>query len=92
MAHSFHTKSGSGLVLPFVSVQFLEIRKEVQPLGEILSTTTTYILDLDGSMLSSFSSTRLIKSFWLDMVHTLKGQWDCIIGDSDNNVICFLLC
>ena len=28
------------------------------------------------------SPTKLVKSIWLDMVHTLKSQWECIIGDS----------
>ena len=30
------------------------------------------------------SPIELVSNIWLDMVHTLKGQWDCIIGDFDD--------
>ena len=29
------------------------------------------------------SSAELVTNIWLDMVHTLKGQWDGIVGDSN---------
>ena len=29
------------------------------------------------------SPTELVTNIWLDMVHTLKGQWDGIVGDFD---------
>ena len=32
------------------------------------------------------SPTLLVKSIWLDTLHTLKGQWDCIIGEFDDKV------
>ena len=32
------------------------------------------------------SPIELVNNIWLDMVHTLKGQWDTIIGDSNDKV------
>ena len=28
----------------------------------------------------------MVSNIWLDIVHTLKGQWDGIVGDSDANI------
>ena len=88
MDHGFHTNFGSAHVLPLVSMPFFEIRKEVQPLWEILSSTTTYNIWKARCSLVFHqvraSPIELVKSIWLDMVHTLKGQWDCIVGDSND--------
>ena len=63
---------------PLVSLQFLGVRKEGQPLWEILSSITTYNI---WKAQCSFvfhqvrsSPTGLINNIWLDMFHTLKGQ------------------
>ena len=53
MDHGFRTNFGSVHVLPLVSMQFLGIRNEVQPVWEILSTTTAYYI---WKMLSFSSS------------------------------------
>ena len=37
MDHGFYTKSGSVRALPFLSIQFLGVRKEIQPVWEIFS-------------------------------------------------------
>ena len=42
MDHGFHTNSRSVHVLLLVQMQFFGIRKEVQPLWEILSSTKLY--------------------------------------------------
>ena len=69
-------------------MQILGIRKEVQLLWEILSSTTAYYIWKGRCSLIfhqvRVSSTKLVYSIWLDMVHTLKGQWDCIVGDFDD--------
>ena len=28
----------------------------------------------------------LVSNIWLDIVHTMKGQWDGIVGDSDTKI------
>ena len=28
----------------------------------------------------------MVSGIWLDIVHTLKGQWDGIVGDSDAKI------
>ena len=32
------------------------------------------------------SPAELVTNIWLDMVHTLKGQWDGIVGDSNAKI------
>ena len=32
------------------------------------------------------STIELVSNIWLDIVHTLKGQWDGIVGDSDAKI------
>ena len=44
MDHGFHIKPGSVHALPLVSMQFLGIRKEIQPLWEILSSIVAYYI------------------------------------------------
>ena len=78
MDHGFYTKSRSVHALPQLSLQFLGIRKEIQPLREILCSHVFHQVKA--------SPTDLVKSIWLEMVHTLNRQWDCIVRDSDNKV------
>ena len=89
MDHGFHTKSGSVRTLPLVSIQFLGIRKEIQPLWEILNSTTAYYIWKARCSLVFHqvraSPIELVKRIWLDMIHTLKGQY-CIVGDFDDKV------
>ena len=84
----YHTKSGCVHALPLVSVYEIFRDKEIQPLCEILSRTTAYYIWKALCSLAFHqvwaSLTELVKSIWLDMVHTLKGRWDCIVGDSDD--------
>ena len=61
----------------------------MQPLWEISSLVLQYILFGRRIALSFFikfraSPIELINNIWLDMRHTLKGQWDCIIQDFDD--------
>ena len=90
MDHGFYTKSGSVHTLPLLSLQFTGTRKEVQPVWEILSSTTIYhIWKVRCSLIFHQLKTplaELVSNIWLDIVHTLKGQWDGIVGDSDAKI------
>ena len=86
MDHGFYTKSGSVHTLPLLSIQFSGIRKEVQPIWEILSSTIVYHIwkarcSLVFHQLKT-SPAEVVSNIWLYIVHTLKGQWDGIVGDS----------
>ena len=51
------------------------------------STTTYYIWKARCSLVFHqvrASPVELVNNIWLDIVHTLKGKWDHIIGDSDD--------
>ena len=69
-----------------MSLQFLGVRKEVQPIWEILSSTTVYhIRKARCSLVFHHLKTppaEVISNIWLEIVHALKGQWDGIVGDS----------
>ena len=88
--HGFSTNSGIVHVLPLVSMQFLGRRKEMQPLWELLSTTT--ICYIGNARCSSIfhqvriSPVEVVHNIWLDIINTLKGQWDGFIGDSDTKI------
>ena len=90
MDHGFCTKFGRVHKVPLLSLQFTGIRKEVQPVWEILSSTTIYhIWKTRCSLIFQQLKTppaELVSNIWLDIVHTLKGQWDGIIGDSDAKI------
>ena len=91
MNHGFYTKSRSVCALPLLSLYLLGIRKEIQPLWEIASSIAIayYIWKARCSLVFhqvKASPTDLVKSIWLEMVHTLNRQWDCIVRDSDNKV------
>ena len=79
------------------------MRKEIQRLWDILSNTNC-ILHLERSVQSLVfshqaraSPRELVRTISLEMVHTWKGQWDGIVGDSDDDKVAqrhqiFLLC
>ena len=73
-----------------LSLQFAGTQKEVQPVWEILSGTTIYhIWKIRCSLIFHQVKTppiELVSSIWLDIVHTLKGQWDGIVRDSDAKI------
>ena len=80
------TKYGSVRTLPLLSLQFLGVRKEVQPVWEILSSTIVYHIwkarcSLVFHQLKT-SPVEVVSNLWLDIVHTLKGQLDGIVEDS----------
>ena len=90
MDHGFYTKSGSVHTLPLLSLQFSRVRKEVQPIWEILSSTIVYhIWKARCSLVFHQLKTppaEVVSNIWLDIVHTLKGQWDGIVGDSEAKI------
>ena len=85
MDHGFHTKSGSVHALPLMSMQLLGIRKEIQPLWEILSSTIAYYIwkARYSSIYHQIRGSRVevVCNISFDMVHTLKGQWYDFNGD-----------
>ena len=64
--------------------------KEIQPVWEILSSTTVYHIEKARCSIVfnqlKTSSSELVSNIWLDIVHTLKGQWDGIVGDFDAKI------
>ena len=84
--HAFRTCSGMVHVLPLVTSVFR--KKETQLLWELLSSTTIcYILRACCSLIFyqvRVSPIEVVRNIWLDMIHTLKGQWDCLIGDHED--------
>ena len=90
MDHGFYTKNGSVRTLSLMSLQFSGVRKEVQPIWEILSSTTVYhIWKARCSLVFHNLKTppaEVISNIWLEIVHALKGQWDGIVGDSDAKI------
>ena len=87
--HAFRTCSGMVHVLPLVTSVFR--KKETQLLWELLSSTTIcYILRACCSLIFyqvRVSPIEVVRNIWLDMIHTLKGQWDCLRGDSDTKTV-----
>ena len=90
MNHGFYTIYGSvhtlQLLLPLV---FSGVRKEVQPVWEILSSTIVYhIWKARCSLVFhqlKIPPVEVVSNIWLDMVHTLS-QWDGIVGDSEAKI------
>ena len=73
-----------------LSMQFLGRRKEMQPLWELLCNITIYYI-WKASWSNIFHEARaslveMVHNIWRDMMHTLKGQWGCLIGDSEAKV------
>ena len=65
-----------------MSLQFSGLRKEVQPMWEILSSTTVYhILKARCSLVFHHMKTppaEVISNIWLEIVHAWKGQWEIL--------------
>ena len=76
MDHGFYTKSGSVHALPLLSLWLSKIRKEIQPIWEILSSTIVNNIKKAYCSLVFHqvkeSPTELITNIWLDIVHTLR--------------------
>ena len=87
MDHGFYTKYGSVHTLLLLSLQLSGVRKEVQPIWEILSSTIVYHIWKAPCSLAFHQlktpPTEVVSSIRLDIVHTLKGKWDGIVGDSE---------
>ena len=55
-------------------------------MGVIEQSTVYYIWKARCSLIFHqvrASPVEIVHNIWLDMIHTLKGQWDCLIGDSE---------
>ena len=82
---------GTLSLVPMQQIVDVGYVKEIQPLWEILSSTTMWYiwkarcaLVLDNRATNSVVSVREI---WLHIVLTLRGQFDAIQGDSDRRII-----
>ena len=58
---------------------------KMKPLRELMYATSRRLVEMLRNIFHQVraSPVEIVHNIWLDMIHTLKGQWDCLIGDSE---------
>ena len=78
---SFYNKFFHYKIYPFIIVNILQDFK-------------VYVISGGNSHQVKAAPVELVINIWLDIVHTLKGQWNGILGDFDAKIGCIdhMLC